>query len=290
MQLIVNIIYSGLLYLLFSFSFRILYTSSKYFCIDQAAYISVAPYFLYLLYIQLYVPLMVSILLSITFTVFISLIINEYIINTFKRRGVKRWSLFIVALGIYIFIQNLLSLIFGDNILTFRRWPIEEGYYFLSAHITMPQIIIIVMSCMLLTIVWMIINKTNYGMRVISISLNPYLSEIYGISYYGSVRHAIILSTFLAASAGILVATEYDIYPSMGFKWLLFAVIVFVVAGLGEFRYMFIAAMVLSSLQHSVLLFLNSKWMNALSFFLLLLLLYFKPNGLSGIGIRKNTL
>jgi len=58
----------------------------------------------------------------------------------------------IASLGIYLILQNLISIFFGDETKSFRTWEIKEGHQLLGAYITDVQIAIIIVSIFLLLI------------------------------------------------------------------------------------------------------------------------------------------
>lgn len=193
----------------------------------------------------------------------------------------------ISSLGIYIVVQNLVSMYFGDNTKTFRTWEVKEGYQFLGAFITDVQIITILASISLVIISWLFIEKTNIGNQIKAVSSNPKLSSIFGISTNKAILYSFALGSALASIAGILIAADTDMTPAMGFNWLLYAVVAMIIGGMGKIRYLFMGALLLAAAQHLSAYYLDSKWMNATAYLILIIFLYFKPFGFSGRRHKK---
>ncbi len=84
-----------------------------------------------------------------------------------------------------------------------------------------------------------------------------------------------------------LIAADTDMTPTMGFNWLLYAVVAMIIGGMGKMRYLFFGALLLASAQHLSAYYLDSKWMNATAFIILITFLYFKPYGFSGKRLKK---
>ena len=89
------------------------------------------------------------------------------------------------------------------------------------------------------------------------------------------------------ACAGILVAADVDMTPTMGFDWLLYGVVAMIIGGMGRTRYMVLGALLLATAQHLAAFFLDSKWMNATAYIILIVFLCFRPYGFSGRRLKK---
>jgi len=113
------------------------------------------------------------------------------------------------------------------------------------------------------------------------------MSAILGISKEKVILWCFGLSSGLASIAGILIAADTDITPSMGFNWFLYAIIAMIIGGFGKMRYLFMGALLLATAQHLAAYYLDSKWMNATAYIILIVFLFFKPYGFSGKKLKK---
>ena len=57
--------------------------------------------------------------------------------------------------------------------------------------------------------------------------------------------------------------------------------------GMGRMRYMVLGALLLATAQHLAAYFLDSKWMNATAYVILIIFLCFRPYGFSGRKLKK---
>ncbi len=194
----------------------------------------------------------------------------------------------IVSLGVYVILQNLISMYFGDDTKSFRTWEVKAGHQFLGAYITDVQIITIVVSDVLLFLSWLFIEKNKIGKQIKAVSSNPEMSEILGINKEKVILWSFALGSGLAAVAGILIAADTDMTPTMGFNWLLYAVIAMIIGGMGKMRYLLMGALLLATAQHLSAYYLDSKWMNATAYIILIIFLYFKPFGFSSLKTHKS--
>jgi len=286
-QIVLNIIISSSIILLIAYSFEILYKISKFFHIAHAIVLTMGAYFIYLFSIQLGLSLPLSIFFSAILSTVIGIFIYLFIYKKLLKKETPNWQMLIASLGVYVVLQNLISLYFGDDTKSFRTWGVKEGHKIIDAHITDIQIITIVISLSLLILSWLFIDKTNIGKQIKAVSSNSKLSSILGISTEKAVLYSFTLGSILASIAGILIAADTDMTPTMGFNWLLYAVVAMIIGGMGKIRYLFMGALLLATAQHLSAYYFDSKWMNATAYIILIVFLFFKPYGFSGKKLKK---
>jgi len=282
-----DILYTLSLFSFLGFSFILIYRTTKIIHFSHAIMISIAAYLTYLFSILYNQNLYTSIILSVLFSIAIGTFIYRFIYKPLQKKQIPPWQMLIASLGVYIVLQNLISMYFGDDTKSFRTWEIKEGHKFLGAYITDVQIITIVVSIVLLFLSWLFIEKTKAGKQIKAVSSNPEMANILGISKEKAILVSFALGSGLAAVAGILIAADTDMTPTMGFNWLLYAVIAMIIGGMGKMRYLFMGALLLATAQHLSAYYLDSKWMNATAFIILIIFLYFKPYGFSGQKLKK---
>lgn len=285
--MILYIVYTFSLYLLLSYSFFVLYFSTRLLYLSHAISIILGSYIAYFLSIHEGLSLWIALPISIIVTILLMYILNRFLYRQLQSLGVKNWQIMIASLGLYIVLQNIISIIWTDNILSLRTWEVEQGHEFMGAYITDVQIITIVASVFLLVLTWLFLEKTNIGQQIKAVSSNPELSGILGISKNKAITWSFALGSGLAACAGILIAADTDMTPTMGFNWLLYGVVAMIIGGMGKMRYLFLGALLLATAQHLSAYYLDSKWMNATAYIILIIFLYIKPYGFSGKQIKK---
>jgi len=287
MDILFSIIIYTFLYYLISLSISTIYKCTGVLDISQGIILTFGSYITYLISIQLNLSLIFAIPISILSVIGLILVVNHFIYKTLQERNVESWQMLIASLGVYVVLQNIISLIWGDNTLSFRTWPVKEGNQVLGAYITDIQIITIVACVVLVGLSWLFLERTSIGKKIKAVSSNPGLAEILGISKNQAVIWSFVLGSGLAACAGILIAADTDMTPTMGFNWLLYGVVAMIIGGMGKLRYLVLGALLLATAQHLSAYYLDSKWMNATAYIILIAFLYFRPYGFSGQPIKK---
>lgn len=287
MQIFLSIIINSLLLCILAKGMMVLYSTLRFFHIAQAISMTLGAYFVYTLLIILNLPMWGAVPVSIAVAIILMLVINRWFYRPLLSNGAKNWQLMMVSLGVYYVMQNIVSIIWGDYTLNIRTWEIKAGYEFLCAYINNTRIIIICTSIVMLLLSWLFMERTKMGKQIITISSNSELGTILGISKNKVVNWSIIYGSTMTVGAGILIAADIDMTPTMGFDWLMYGVVAMIIGGMGKMRYMFLGAFLLATAQQLSAYFFDSKWMNATAYIILVIFLYFRPFGFSGKRLKK---
>ncbi len=279
-----------MLYMLIGLSFSILYSTLRFFHMAHAISITLGAYLVYTGAILWGWPLWIVIPLSILVVVLLMLGVNEGVYKPLWSKGVAAWQMMIASLGVYVVLQNVVSMIWGDSTLSFRTWEVKVGHEFLDAYITDVQIVTLIACLVLLVLFWFFMEKTNIGKQIKAVSINDELSGVLGLNSNRAKIWSVAIGTGLAACAGIMIAADTDMTPTMGFNWLLYAVVAMIIGGMGKMRYLLLGTLLLSSAQHLAAYYLDSKWMNATAYLILIVFLFFRPTGFSGKLFKKTNI
>lgn len=286
-QIIFNIVFTSALYILIALSFSIIYYAVHFFHMAHAVSITAGAYLVYTMVVMWNLPLLIAIPFSIVIVTLLMLGINEWVYKLLWRKNSLSWQLMIASLGLYVIFQNVVSMLWGDGTLSFRTWEEKTAHEFYGVCITDVQLITLIVCAVLLLLIWFFMEKTNSGKQIKAVSSDDELSSILGLNRNRAIMWSFAIGTALAACAGILIAADTDMTPTMGFNWLLYAVVAMIIGGMGKTRYLVLGALLLATAQHLAAFFLDSKWMNATAYIILIVFLLLRPTGFSGKLLRK---
>lgn len=287
MQIFLSIVYFSLIYVIIAKSYQLTYMSSGFFQLTHAVVIAIAAYFVYWLHIQLDLNLFFSVFLSILLSSLIGWGSDYLVYRPLRKCMIGNMGLMIASLGLFVIFQNIFSTIWGDRVLSFRSWPVNQTIGFENIYMSLVQLITIIVCFLLLLFLWWFSEKTRKGKSIIMISNNPTTSEILGVKKDNAIGWSFFVGSLCAAFAGILIAANYNIIPKMGFNWIFPAIVAMIIGGTGQIRYLVFGALLLAILQHLAAYFLDSKWMNATAYIILIVFLCFRPYGFSGRKLKK---
>lgn len=272
--------------MLIGLSFWLVYAPTRTFYISHAVAITLGAYGCYWLNNYVGLPLLAAICIAVIFTTFGFVVLEKFFFQTL-RSGAKSWVGLVASIGVYIVLQNLISMGFGDEPLMLRSGPVVVGHKIGYAYVTGTQELIIVISSVLFASVAMLLAATKLGRGIRGVASNPDLCVILGISPESITRWAVGVGSALAAIAGVLSALDFDMTPTMGFRLLMNGVVVMIIAGVGGIGGFVWASLLLALAQHMAAYYLDAKWMDAVAFLILIGFLIWKPLGFSGRRLKK---
>jgi branched-subunit amino acid ABC-type transport system permease component len=195
--------------------------------------------------------------------------------------------LMLSSLGLYIVLQNMISIFWGSGTKSARTWEVKVGNEFIGAYITDIQIITIVVCLALFVVCMFFMKYSRIGRNIRAVASNPELSNVVGIHSDRAILWAFGIGSALAAIAGILIAFDTDMRPTMGFSWLLYGVVAMIIGGVGSNWGLVGGALLLATAQHLAAYYIGSQWMDAVAYIILILFLIAKPLGFSGKRLKK---
>ena len=143
-----------------------------------------------------------------------------------------------------------------------------------------------VIGIIVLAVFLVILRWTNWGLRLQALSADETLFETLG---YNTNRTRIVV--FLASGIFIAIAsclTVYDVGldPNMGMSVLISAIVAMIIGGVGKFSTCILGGLTLGILQSLTVYQFASNWQNAVTFLVLLILLFLRPQGIAGYKQR----
>jgi branched-chain amino acid transport system permease protein len=286
-QIIVNIIISFSIFALVAISFSLIYQTTRFFHFAHAVIFTSGAYFAFLFIQMLGWSYYSAIPAAIALALLLGGLIEFTIYRPLRKKKSSAIVLLLASLGIYIVLQNLISLFFGDDTKSIRTWEVREGIEIAGAYITPVQLVIVASSLLLVGLVagYLMLAKTGKAMR--AVASDSELSKLSGIKSDRIILISFAIGSALAGIAGILVALDVDMTPTMGMNMLLMGVVAMIIGGVGSIWGIVLGSLLLASAQNLAVWYISSQWMDASAFLLLLIFLLFKPEGFAGKKIRK---
>lgn len=286
-QIIFNIVLSASLYSLIAFSYSVIYYPTKFFHIAHAAVISFGAYFVFFFANKFSIPFPVSVAFAIPAATLIGVACEVLIYRQMRKRNVPALAYLITSIGLYVVLQNCISLFFGDDTKIINTAEVAVGNQIFGAYITTIQIITVFVSIALFVAVNLFLQWTTTGKSIRAVASNPELCNIYGISSNKVILIAFGIGSALAATAGILSAMDTNMTPTFGFNLLLYGVVAMITGGVGSTKGLIAGAVLVAFAQHLAAYYIDTKWMDAITYIILILFLIWKPLGFSGKRLKK---
>lgn len=287
MQLVVNILVTGSQVILVAVGFSLIFCTARFFHFAHGIILASGAYLAFLLFGLLSMPLSVSIALSVALCAAVGYLIELGIYRPLRSKGSSELVFLLASLGIYIVLQNALSMYFGDATKTLRSDTVTEGFKVLGARITSVQSISILSSLTLVGVLSLFLNKTKIGISIKATANDPDLASVSGISPKKVFACVFCIGSALAGVAGLLVAFDVDMTPTMGMNPLMLGVVAVIIGGTNSIPGIALGALLLAVAQHLGAWYVGSEFQDGIVFVILILFLLFRPEGFFGKKVRS---
>jgi len=289
-QLILNGIIAGSIYALIAIGFTVIYRTVKFFHFAHGVVYMTGAYFAYTLIISLHLNFVLSFFSAIILAGLLGIAIDRFVYHPLRKQNASNLIFLLASFGVFIFLQNLIQLLYGAQILTIRTGPIKEGHHFLGAVITDIQILILAVSIILMILLLLFIQKTKLGKAMRAVSDDPIAANIVGINPEKIILTSFAIGSALAGAAGILISFETNIEPTMGFSALLKGIIAAIIGGIGSIPGAVLGGFFLGLAENLGIWKISAGWKDCIAFVILIIFLLIRPWGFLGIKTEKETI
>lgn len=221
-----TIVLSWMRILIVALGFSITWRLTRMFDLGYAASITLGPYFAYSLSNSLGVHPLPSCILAVAACAVFGFTANEFVFSKLRARAAAPSSGLLASLGIYVAMQNGVSLLWGDAtlVLPFQNLSTQSASSGLQA--VRPVVWVTIFSGVVLASVFhALLVHTRFGLRIRSSANSRPLAIALGIPVGIVIGQAWMLSYGVGALAGILIAWDLNAVPTMGLPVLLPSVI-----------------------------------------------------------------
>lgn len=286
-QVISNGLIASSTILLVAVAFGLIYSTTRFFHFAHGIVFTAAAYGVYAAFVVHNLPFAVAVVIGIGLAAGLGVAIDRAMYLPLRKRDSPPLVFLLASLGVYIVLQNLISLTFGDDTKSVRFWPVREGLNILGARITPVQIVIIASAIMMMALLVLLLKRTKLGKMIRAVASDPELAMVCGIPTERVILWVFAIGSAMAGVAGILVALDVDMNPTMGMRPLMMGVVAVIIGGVGSIPGTALGALLLGMAQHLAAWKISSQWQDAIAFAILLMFLLFRPQGFFGKRIRK---
>lgn len=206
-------------------------------------------------------------------------------------RRAPRLAPLITAIGVSIVLQNAAMLIWGRQYVAFPPLIPQISFDVLGAHVTSLQIFIVLLCTAVMAGLWLLVQKSPLGRAMRATAQSREVAALMGVDIDRVVSATFVIGAALAAIAGVMVSSYYGLaHYYMGFMLGLKAFSAAVLGGIGNIVGAMLGGLLLGVIEalgagyigELTGGFLGSHYQDVFAFFVLILVLVFRPSGLLG--------
>jgi len=288
-QLLVNSVVAAGVYALVGVGFALIYRVYGFFHFSYGAIIVVGAYGTYLFKTTVGLPVWAALLAGTLVASGVGCLFDLGIYCPLRRRNATPSVLLLSSLGLYVLVQNAISLAFGSDTKRLRGETVTEGFNVWGAYVTGVQLTVVVASAVLVIALAVFLKCTRVGTAIRCVANDSLLAAVSGIRSERMLLLASALGSLLAGMAGVFIALDVDITPSMGLTPLMMGVVAVVIGGKESIAGVALGAILLGMAQQFGVWGIGSQWQDAIAFLALLAFLLFRPQGFLGRTMGKAT-
>src|SRR5216110_1379847 len=215
----------------------------------------------------------------------IGLVIERYLFRRFYREDPALGLL--LTFGLAMVAEQTLRWIFGAAPIPFSIPSALTGQVLVGDFIySRYRLAMLAVAVVAVGGLWYLLRRTPFGRVVRAGVQNPDMVAALGISLAPYMSAVVAISVALAVLAGVLLAPITGVHPAMGAEILTAAFVVVVIGGLGSFRGVVLAALIVGVIRGLTVYFYPAA-AEASIYLLMVLVLLIRPRGLLGERILR---
>ena len=280
LQILANGIVLGGLYSCIAVGFSLVWGVLNVINIMHGSFIVLGGYIAFFAYSLFGIHPFVSILLSGTLLFFFGYALQAGIIN----RVIAAPVLITLTLtfGLDLILENGMLAAFTADYrkvnLAHPLGSIQIGPVFLPGDRIAATLLAVLLSVLL----YILLRTTRVGRAIVAVRMDREAAALMGVNVSRINAVTFGIGSFMAGAAGALLSIVYPISPLDSSNFLFRAFVVCILGGLGSVPGAIAGGLTLGLVESFGGLFVGTEYVTALSFVLLLVLLFFRPAGLLG--------
>lgn len=288
----------GSIYSLVALGYTMVYGILKFINFAHGEVFMVGSFIVYFLAVERGVNFFLACVVSVVLTGLLGVVIERVAYRPL--RGSSRLSPLITAIGVSLFLQSLMQLLFGANFKTFTAAINREVYLFsysvnlfeflgapvsvFGTNITRLDVIILALSLSLMLLLHFFVTKTRMGIAMRAVADDLETASVSGINVDRVISSTFAIGSLLAAVGGIMFTLKFALSPTMGVIPGIKAFTAAVVGGIGNMYGAMFGGLLIGLSENLGIVFIPSGYKDAISFLILILFLLFRPSGMFGSG------
>ena len=277
-QYILTGLSNGAIYALIGFGFAIIYNATGIINFAQGEFVMLGGMLTIFFLTVFHLPLVPAVLLAIIISTIAGVVFERLAIRPL--RNAKPLRLIIITIGASILIRGIAMLIWGKDTHALPAFSSNDPIYIAGATMLPQHLWIFGVTVFIIIISRIFFNYTIMGKAMRACAYNPQAAGLVGINVKNMVLLSFVISSAIGSMAGIIIApltmTSYDVGVMLGLKGFCAVIIGGMSSGFGTV----LGGLVLGLLESLGAGFISASYKDAIAFIILLLILFFRPEGL----------
>jgi len=272
----------GVIYAMVALGYNIIYNVTEIINFAQGEFVMLGGLFAAFFIGVLRLPIAVGFFGAVFATGLVGLVMERFVIRRAKNASVL--SLIIITIALSILLKGGAMIWWGKDPHSVPAFSSGGPILVAGAAIQTQAFWVVGVSALIVIGLTVFFHRSTYGKAMLACADNPNAARMVGIPVRRMVLLSFVLSAGIGAAAGVIITPismmEFDRGALLGLKGFGAAVL----GGLGSFFGALVAGAILGLAESFCAGYVSSGYKDAVALVLLLLALFFKPEGLFGSG------
>jgi branched-chain amino acid transport system permease protein len=287
-QFVITGLAVGCVYSLVGLGFTVIFNASGILNFSQGSFVMLGGMLTYLFYSRVGLPLWLAAVLAAASVTVIGLVANELVVSPLWRRHSPIYTIIIATFGIHIVLENAALLGIGSNGVGLPTFVARGPLSVLGVRVNIQMLWIAGVALAIMLGLNFFFRRTLTGRAMRACAVNAVAASLMGIEVMRMIRYSFVISAILGAVAGILITpaqfTQFNVGIPFGLKGFTAAMI----GGFGNVTGAIVGGLLLGLLESLGVAFVSSRYKDAISFGLLIVVLLIRPAGLFGSLVEED--
>ena len=226
-------------------------------------------------------PLLLALLLSAVATSILALALHALVFERLSKRAGHMTMVF-ASFGIALLLRHMVVLIWGANPIYYStelQFAIKLPG---NVRVLPDQVFLLGLTIVVVIALHLFLTRSRTGIAMRGVAENPDLASVSGVNVNRIVRWVWIIGASGAACAGVLYGLTVQLRPELGFGLILPLFAAAILGGAGSLYGAVIGGLIVGLSENLSVMFIPTSYKPAVPFLVILLVLYFRPQGLFG--------
>lgn len=202
------------------------------------------------------------------------------LVHRAKNRDVLEVDCILATFGLLFIVEGLMLVGFGGEYFSYTF--LSEAFIIAGSRYGLNRVIAFIAAIVIAAVLYLFLTRTRYGTAIRAVAVSPLSAGLTAINVDRASALAFALGGSVTAAGGALLSTFYTFNASMGVIFTMKALIIVIMGGVGDIRGAVTAALILALTETAVASLVDPGLTMAATYFLFVLILLFRPQGLFG--------
>jgi branched-chain amino acid transport system permease protein len=272
----------GVFYGLVTIGLALLFGVMKYLNIAHGSFMMIGGYACYWLFTLWGIDPILSIPLVMVLMFLVGILLYRVLFSHLSKVSEERRinSSLIMTFGLILILDNSAIALWTTNIKILRTPYTGTMFDVLGVRLPLTGLVVVALTMLAILALHLFLGRTYLGKCIRATAQDWEAASLLGVNIDRTYMLSCGISLALAGLAGSCFAIMFPLGPDIGLRWVLFAMVVLVLAGMGNIKEVFLAGLIMAMLEQLSSVAIGAEFRGIASLAVFILILTFRPQGL----------